>query len=147
MPRIRLIPASRSFPQAVRMYGLQGLCLIPLLFLGLMLQPAAAQTGGEGGIQGTVTDSTGAVIPNATVTAKNVDTGVTATRQTTGAGLYTISPILPGTYSVTATAQGFDTVKQEHLTVNALTMTPLDLTLSVGKAETEVTVSSGAAAA
>jgi hypothetical protein len=123
------------------MHGLQGVCLIPLLFLGLMLQPAAAQTGGEGGIQGTVTDSTGAVIPNATVTATNVDTGVAATRQTTGAGLYTISPILPGTYSVTATAQGFDTVKQEHLTVNALTMTPLDLTLSVGKAETEVTVS------
>jgi hypothetical protein len=123
------------------MYGLRGLCLIPLLFLSVMLQPAAAQTGGEGGIQGTITDSTGAVIPNATVTAKNVDTGITATRQTTGAGLYTISPILPGTYTVTATAQGFNTVKQEHLTVNALTMTPLDLTLTVGQANTEVTVS------
>lgn len=141
MPRIRLTSAPGSFPQAARTHGLRGLRLIPLLFLGLMLQSAAAQTGGEGGIQGTVTDTTGAVIPNATVTAKNIDTGVTATRQTTGAGLYTISPILPGTYSVTATAQGFDTVKQEHLTVNALTMTPLDLTLTVGQANTEVTVS------
>jgi len=123
------------------MHGLRGLCLTPLLLCGLALQPALAQTGGEGAIQGTVTDSTGAVIPNATVKARNVDTGVVTTRQTTGAGLYTMSPILPGTYTVTASAPGFDTVKQEHLTVNALTTTPLDLTLTIGTASTEVTVS------
>src|SRR6202012_5541393 len=51
-----------------------------------------------------------------------------------------ISPILPGTYTVTATAQGFDTVTQKNLTVNALTLTPLDMTLTVGSATTEVTV-------
>ena len=61
-------------------------------------------------------------------------------RQTTGAGLYTILPVLPGTYTVTATAQGFDTVVQKNLTVNALVLTPLDLPLTVGSATTEVTV-------
>ncbi len=74
------------------------------------------------------------------MTATNIGTGISTKRETTGAGLYTISPIIPGTYTVTATAQGFNTVTQKNLTVNALAMTPLDLTLSVGGAATEVTV-------
>ncbi|HEX4155147.1 MAG TPA: carboxypeptidase regulatory-like domain-containing protein [Acidobacteriaceae bacterium] len=111
-----------------------------VLFLGALTLPAAAQTGGEGGIQGSVIDSTGAAIPSATVTAVDNATGVKTTRQATSAGLYTISPILPGTYTVTATAHGFETVTQKNLAVNALTMTGLDLTLAVGTATTEVTV-------
>ncbi len=132
----------RLFPKAARMDGLREICLALLLFCFGIASPARAQTGGEGGIQGTVADSTGAAIPNATVTATNNATGVTEKRQTTGAGLYTISPIVPGTYTVTATAQGFDTVTQKNLTVNALVMTPLDLTLTVGSTATEVTVTS-----
>jgi len=141
MYHIRLAKLSRRFPKAARMNGLRELSFV-LLLLCLGLAPTAwAQTGGEGGIQGTVSDPTGAAVPNAVVTATNVDTGVATKRQTTGAGLYTISPILPGTYTVTATAQGFTTVTQKNLTVNALALTPLDLTLTVGSASTEVTVS------
>ena len=115
MYRIRLATFSRLFPKAARKNGLRELSLLPLLLFCLGLAPTAhAQTGGEGGIQGTVSDSTGAAIPNAIVTATNVDTGVSTKRQTTGAGLYTISPILPGTYTVTATAQGFETVTPEE---------------------------------
>lgn len=121
--------------------GPRELPLLSLLLLCFALAPAAwAQTGGEGGIQGTVSDATGAAVPNAIVTATNVDTGVSTKRETTGAGLYTISPIIPGTYTVTATAQGFTTVTQKNLTVNALALTPLDLTLTVGSTNTEVTV-------
>jgi Carboxypeptidase regulatory-like domain len=47
-----------------------------------------AQTGGEGAIQGTVTDSSGAVLKNATVTATNMATGITLTRTTSGDGVY-----------------------------------------------------------
>jgi hypothetical protein len=138
---IRLDTFSRLFPKAARKNGLRELSFLTLLLLCLgLIPPAHAQTGGQGGIQGTVSDNTGAAIPNATVTATNVDTGVATTRQTTGAGLYTISPILPGTYSVTATAQGFDKVLQKNLTVNALTLTPLDIKLTVGSAAEEVTV-------
>ena len=141
MYRIRLATFSRLFPKAARKNGLRELSLLSLLLLCLGLAPAVqAQTGGEGGIQGTVSDSTGAAIPNAIVTATNVDTGVSTKRQTTGAGLYTMSPILPGTYTVTATAQGFETTTQKNLTVNALELTPLDLKLTVGSATTEVTV-------
>ncbi len=133
--------SGKRFPKAVRTHGLRELYLLPLFVLCLWLVPGAtAQTGGEGGIQGTVSDPTGAAIPNATVTATNNANGTSEKRQTTSAGLYTISPILPGTYTVTATAQGFDTVMQKNLTVNALVLTPLDITLTVGSTATEVTV-------
>ena len=141
MYSIRLAIFSGRFPKAARKNGLRELSLSLLVLLCLALAPTAwAQTGGEGGIQGTVSDSTGAAVPSATVIAINVGTGISTKRQTTGAGLYTISPIIPGIYTVTATAQGFNTVTQKNLTVNALAMTPLDLTLSVGGAATEVTV-------
>lgn len=132
-----------NLSKAVRRHGLLERLLLPVILLCFGFAPGAfAQTGGEGGIQGTVTDSTGAAIPNATVTVTNNATGVATKRETTGAGLYTISPILPGTYTVTTTAQGFQTVTQKNLTVNALAMTPLDITLTVGSAATEVTVTS-----
>ncbi|HMF53509.1 MAG TPA: carboxypeptidase-like regulatory domain-containing protein, partial [Edaphobacter sp.] len=99
-----------------------------------------AQTGGEAGIQGTVTDAEGAAIPNATVTVTNDATGVVLTRQTTGDGLYTVSPILPGTYTVRAKAQGFSDVLQKNLVANALAMTSLNLSMKVGGAETTVEV-------
>ncbi len=140
MHTLRIATFSRRFSEAARKNGLRELSLLSLLLLCLGLAPMAwAQTGGEGGIQGTVSDSTGAAIPSALVTATNVDTGVSTTRQTTGAK-HIPSPILPGTYTVSVTAQGFQTITQKNLTVNALALTPLDLTLTVGSAATEVTV-------
>jgi hypothetical protein len=98
------------------------------------------QTGGEAGIQGTVTDSEGASIPNATVTVTNNATGVALTRQTTGDGLYTVSPILPGSYTVKVQAAGFSDYVQKNLTANALVMTPLNISMKVGAADTTVEV-------
>ena len=86
----------------------------------IALTPAAyAQTGGEGAISGTVADSTGAVIPNAVVVARNVATGVETRRTSTGSGFYSISPIIPGTYTITVTAKGFSGFQQENIQVNA----------------------------
>jgi hypothetical protein len=99
-----------------------------------------AQTAGEGAIRGTVTDSSGAAVPNATVTAMNNATKVPYTRTTSSDGLYAISPVLPGTYTVTVTAQGFQSYRQENLTVNALSVTPLNITLSIGLQTQQVTV-------
>lgn len=101
---------------------------------------AFAQTGGEGGIQGTVTDSTGAVIPKATVTVTNIDTKVSNTTTATGDGLYTVSPIIPGTYTVRVTAEGFGAFTQENLRVDALKLTGLNVTLQNGATNAEVTV-------
>jgi hypothetical protein len=103
-------------------------------------QPMQAQTGGEAGIQGTVTDSTGAAIPNATVTAHNDASGTDTTRQSTSDGLFTISPIIPGVYTVTVKAAGFGTFVQKNLKVDALVMTGLTPVLNVGEQAAEVTV-------
>ncbi len=100
-----------------------------------------AQIGGSGSIQGTVSDPTGAVIPGATVTAANVATGVRTTRQTTGAGVYSIAPLPPGDYTVSASADGFQTLVQERVIVDALGIVGLNLTLKVGATTEQVTVS------
>jgi len=99
-----------------------------------------AQTGGEGGIQGSVVDSTGAAIPNATVTATDTATGVKTTRTASNDGLYTISPVIPGVYTVEVTAAGFSGFIQKNLAVDALRLTGLNVTLTIGTATQEVTV-------
>src|ERR1700680_428069 len=74
-----------------------------------------AQTAGEGTITGTVTDGTGAAIPNATVIATNAATNVSSQRTSSSSGLYTIAPLPPGTYSLSVQASGFRTLKQDNL--------------------------------
>lgn len=114
--------------------------LFPILFC-TAAPLLRAQTGGEAGIQGTVTDTSGAAIPNATVIATNDATGVATARQTSSDGLYTISPVIPGTYTVRASAKGFEGFTQKNFSIDALKLTGLNITLQIGSAATEVTVS------
>jgi hypothetical protein len=111
--------------------------------LAALMAPIAmhAQTGGEGAITGTVTDSTGAGIPNATVTATNTATNVATTRTTSGAGAYTIGPILPGLYSVSVSAKGFKSFRQDNLTVDALGTLGFNPGLTIGDATETIVVS------
>ena len=109
--------------------------------IGLMLPVAMAQTAGEGAITGTVTDSSGAVVPNATVTAHNVATGVDTTRITSSAGVYQISPIIIGTYSVTVSATGFQKFTQESIVINQNQIFGLNPVIKVGSTNDTVTVS------
>lgn len=94
---------------------------------------ARAQSAGQGSLQGTVTDSSGAVVPNATVNAVNTATGISNTRTSTSAGYYVISPLQPGTYTVKVTAPGFKTIEQANVVVNALQARTYDPVLSVGQ--------------
>jgi hypothetical protein len=99
-----------------------------------------AQTGGQGAIQGTVTDSSGAVVANARVIATNVDTGVKTERPTSSGGIYDISPLQPGNYTVEVQAQGFETHAQQNIQVNALEVFGLNVKLSPGSQNETVTV-------
>ena len=115
------------------------LTLALALCLTLNAPPAAAQTAGEGTIQGSVMDPSGAVVPNAMVTATNTATNVATVRKTSSAGFFVIAPLLPGTYSITVKAPGFKTLLQSNIVVNALEIRSLNLNLSLG--ETTQTVS------
>ncbi len=114
-----------------------------ILLCGSLLATGAlmAQIGGGGSIQGAVTDQTGAMIPGATVVATHVATGVRTSRQSTGAGIYVVSPLVAGEYTVSVTAPGFQSLVQEKVMVDALSVVGLNLTLKVGAAAEQVTVS------
>jgi hypothetical protein len=101
---------------------------------------AAAQTGGQGALEGSITDPTGAVVGNATVTATNQASNVPTTRNSSSAGLYEITPLIPGVYTVTVTAKGFETYKQQNIEVNGLNVTGFNAKLDVGSADQTVTV-------
>lgn len=120
--------------------------LLALICVGGMLgMPSLgrAQTGGMAGIQGLVQDPTGAVVPNATVTAISDETHVATVRQTSGEGIYTISPLMPGSYTVKVEASGFAQFQQTNFVIDALKMTPLNVVLKAG-AESETVIVSEA---
>ena len=112
-------------------------CLILLLASSRLL---AAQAG-RGGISGLVSDSTGAILPGAAVTAKNTATGSQITTRTTASGLYSFISLAPGRYELTATAAGFDTLLQKNVLVAIDQTTTINLSLKVGSVAQVVTVS------
>ena len=121
----------------------RGACLIAVWAVLIALSVAGlAQTGGNGAISGTVTDQTGAMVPYATVVAHNNGTGVETVRTTSSDGLYNISPLIPGTYTLTVTAGGFATFKQENLTILALNTLGFNVSLKSGATNETVTVTS-----
>ncbi|MGA7833363.1 MAG: TonB-dependent receptor [Terracidiphilus sp.] len=111
-----------------------------MLCLGWAARQAAAQTAGDGTISGLVTDSTGAVIAKAKVTATNTATNIATVRTSTSAGYYTISPLPPGSYTLEVSAGGFNTYKQENLTLDALQVLTVNAVLNVGAETQTVTV-------
>lgn len=100
----------------------------------------------NGAIAGTLHDTTGAVIPNAAVTIRNLDTGVTTQLKTNGDGVYEALALIPGTYSVEATAPGFNIAKDLSVEVHVKTRAQVDLTLSAGAHNEVVEVNSAAVA-
>ena len=84
-----------------------------------------------GSIKGTVTDQTGAVGSGATVTAKNQGTGGESTFTTTGEGFYSITSLIPGKYTVTVEAGGFNRSVVTDLDIRIGVDTPLNVALSL----------------
>ena len=110
------------------------------IVLALSAIPALAQTAGAGSINGTVSDVGQAVIPGASVTVTNTDTGVSHDYVTNGAGLYTAPFLLPGHYKVDATAANFGKVEANNITLLVGQSLTVDLTLKVSAESTTVEV-------
>jgi hypothetical protein len=112
------------------------------LFAALQNLPAIAQTSGAGAITGTVTDTSDAIVPNASVSVTNVDTNVDHAYTTNSAGIYVAPFLLPGHYTVDASASGFGTVEAKGLTLLVGQTLTIDLKLAVSSAATTVEISS-----
>ena len=114
------------------------------LFCLLALSPSARAQAVYGSIFGTVTDNTGAVVPNATITVTDISKGTAVTVQTNESGSYTVQHLIPDTYRVEAKATGFQVSSADNVIVYADTQPKVDLQLSVGSVENTVTVSAAA---
>ena len=80
--------------------------LLPILLL------CAQAFGQNAGVNGTVTDTTGAVLPGATVTATNIDTTIKTTTTSNNAGIFNFAALPAGNYTVSAEIPGFQTSKK-----------------------------------
>lgn len=114
-----------------------------LVIVGLTAGVVRAQAA-EGQITGVVYDSTGAVIPNATVTLLNTGTGIAQTAKSDSAGIYRFTLVPVGDYSVSATAPSFATMKYAAIHVDPSKTLPLNFTLKPASAQQTVEVSSAA---
>jgi len=102
-----------------------------------------AQNTNSGDIRGTVTDSSGAVMAGVTVTVSNLDTGATKDIVTNGDGLYDTASILPGSYQLTFTKEGFDKLVRGPITLQVGLIT-VNSELKVGSTNAVVEVTGDA---
>ena len=110
-----------------------------LALLVLAVAPALAQIN-AGSMSGTVADSSGAVIPNAKITATEVKTGTVYNTTANSAGIYTLPALLPGTYNVAVTAPSFKEAEVKGVLVFISNRTGHDFTMQPGASDVTVTV-------
>ena len=124
-----LPPAKARFVRLLLM-----LALIPLLAI-------AARADTVGSISGTVTDQSGAVIPDTTVTALNLDTTVVQTTKTNANGFYNFTALPVGRYEIEILREGFEPYKRTGLVIDVNSQLRADVSLSMGGQSDEVVVS------
>jgi len=116
------------------------LCLVAILF-GFSV-PVLAQNVGS--LHGTVTDTTGAAVPQATVTVTDLATDVSRTTKTDNNGAFTVAQLSPGTYKVEVEKPGFKKYLEPSVTVLVATSTTLEVRLNLGTVTQTVIIESAA---
>jgi len=123
--------------------------IVKLFFLSVLLLAFSAVAFGQsqastGQISGVITDTNGAVVPNASVKAKNKETGLERSVTTSDDGLYTIVLLPTGTYTVTAEATGFAATTIDDVVVNVGRTADANVTMGAGAVQATVLVSAEA---
>jgi len=137
---MRLKESGPPYKFAAWRRGIAVLCLM----LGIVAS-AQAQSSASGEIRGTITDSTGAVVPKATVTVLNMNTGESKVFTSNGSGLYDTASTPNGQYTVTVSAPGFETLVLGPITLDVGTIT-LNGHLTIGNETQHIEVSADVAA-
>jgi hypothetical protein len=121
------------------------IALVAFAFSPLLLATAHAQVAGAT-LSGTVADQSGGVVPHAAISIKNIATGITRISRTSAAGFYSTPNLLPGTYEIRATAQGFSSELQTGIELTVGEDQVLNFTLRVGQMTQTVEVTTEAPA-
>lgn len=115
------------------------LSLLGLAYVATLGMPVARAQADLGSCSGVVTDATGAVIPNAQVTLTNVATGAVRTTVTNSRGEYSVTQLLPATYTVNFSAPGFSPASQQ-LVITVGSSNTMSVKLAVEGGSTQITV-------
>src|SRR3989449_6084890 len=119
-------------------------CLVAISMLLVALGAFAQVQNGQ--FTGTVTDPSGAAIPNAKVTVTNMGTNLSVTTASNQSGLYVVRELPVGTYKISAEVKGFKTTTDSNLALNAGTIQRVDFRMELGQAREVVEVTGEAAA-
>jgi len=111
-----------------------------LLFLLLGFTQIAMSQSSSGAFRGHVLDPSGAGVPDAKVIVRNQGTGVTLETTTDASGVYLVSHLVPGAYSISVSKDGFKTLSRNDLDLNLDQQIELDLNLAMGAVSESVTV-------
>ncbi len=114
------------------------------LLFSLLSFTASAQTGTGGTILGTVTDPTGAAVPNVTITITNTGTNAVTNIKASDRGEYVAADLPIGTYTVRGESQGFKAYEQKNVVLNVGERARVDLPLEIGSTQESVTVEANA---
>jgi hypothetical protein len=112
------------------------------VLLGVPARLSAQVVGAT--MSGTVTDTSGGVVPGANISVKNVATGIIRLAVTNGSGLYSVPNLQPGPYEITAAASGFNTDVRKGITLNVGQDLVLNFTVTPGMAAQSVEVTAAA---
>jgi len=113
---------------------------IAVLFLSVVCSPAAMAQATSGTLTGLVTDPSGAVVPNATVTITDANRGSSVTTTTNEQGLFSRTQLANGTYDLRITAQGFKATDQKGIVVNIDRETKINVAMQPGEVQQSVEV-------
>jgi hypothetical protein len=139
---MRLVNSAKGSVPVLRVFSKNRLrSVLPALFaLPVISQIALAQTGTGGTILGTVTDPSGAAVPNAQITITDTDTNQTLQLTTTAAGDYLAPDLQIGHYSIRVTASGFQSFEQKGVVLNVGARNRIDIKLEIGNMQQSITV-------
>src|ERR1700743_3473777 len=107
-----------------------------VILLGLLIAIGSAKAIAQyedGSLIGTIHDASGAVVPNASITVTNVNTGIVMKVVSNGSGDYEVPSLHVGVYSIKADATGFASAEAKNINIAVATRQHIDLTLSIGQ--------------